>query len=131
MINSLDALDISALLLDGNWNLEPDDIMFGVLVLAMDRAMTAAYEELFFTTLDIISDEIMKNPTTLELTELLASDVDSLFDSLEDQYVQLFADIHMVADYDFAALTQVQIDQLLGLFENSIPILDEIQPAVN
>jgi len=131
MINSLDALDMPALLLDSNWNLEPDDMMFGVLVLAMDRAMTTAYEELFFTTLDIISDEIMKNPTTLELTELLAEDVDSMFDSLEDQYAQLFLDIHQVANYDFTVLTQVQIDQLLGLFENSIPILDNIQPVVN
>lgn len=131
MINSLDALDISILLLDGNWNLEPDDMMFGVLVLAMDSAMTTAYEDLFFTTLDIISDEIMKNTTTLELTELLASDVDALFDSLEEQYIQLFLDIHQVADYDFTALTQVQIDQLIGLFENSIPIVDEIQPVVN
>ena len=130
IMNSLDTLDASALLIDGDWNLEPDDMMFGLLVLALDQAMTTVYEDLFFATLVVISDEIMKNPTVLDLTGMLTTDVDLMFDDLEDYYNDLFLDIHQVADYDFSALTLVQMNELLGLFERLVPPMDNPEPAI-
>jgi len=130
IMNSLDALAVSTLILNSNWNLDPEYKMFGVLVLAMDQAMTTTYENLFFATLVIISDEIMKNATVLDLTGMLTADIDSLFDMLEDHYTQLFLDIHQVADYNFTTLTQIQIDELTGLFDRVVPQMDQPEPVL-
>jgi len=133
IINSLDALDISTLWFDGDWNLAPEHMMFGVLVLAMDQAMTTVYEDLFFATLVIISDEIMKNATVLDVTDLLVTNIDQMFAMFEDHYTQLFLDIHRIAGYDFTVLTQSQMDEFAGLYDRLIPQMgpEEPQPIVN
>jgi len=133
IMNSLDALNVSTLLFSSSWNLDPQFNMFGILVLALDQAMTTTYENLFFATLVILSDEIMKNPTVLDLTGMLVTDIDQMFDMLEDHYTLLFLDIHQVADYNFTTLTQLQVDELLSIFERVVPQMgpEDPQPIVN
>jgi hypothetical protein len=130
IMNSLDALAVSTLLFSSSWNLDPEYSMFGILVLALDQAMTTTYEDLFFATLVIISDEIMKNATVLDLTGMLVTDIDDMFDMLEDHYTLLFLDIHQVADYNFTALTPLQVDELIDLFNRVVPQMGPEEPQV-
>ena len=136
MVIALDGLDLA----DINSDITTSAISSGVtimnehrlsviLVLALDDLLTVAIEDLFFDTLDIISEDIMKNATILDLTGMTILDIDDMFGMLSDHYTTLFADVHTVAAYQISTLTGQQLDEMMAILQGMVP-MGPGEPAV-
>jgi len=125
LVAAIDGLDLSVV---ATWNITGDDASIALLVLALDDTLTTLNEALIFTSITIVSDNILKNADVLVLNESTVEDVDLMIGDVETMFTDLFAEIHAIALLDFTVMTQVDIDRLYALMD-MLPTVGSEEPA--
>ncbi len=123
LLANIDALNVSTMMFDSNWNITGDTALMAVAVTALDMTLTFTNKALFFTTLNLIGDSILKNADVMTLMGTASTtEVDDMISSLTTQFNDLFTAIHAAAVLDFTAMDQAAIDQLTAVFQTQITL---------
>jgi len=121
-LTAVDALDVETLLFDSDWVISGDEAMMSILVLALDDTLDFIHETLFFASITIVSDSILKNADIMDLMGTTTTEIDDEINQIETAFHELFDEIHAIADFDFTTITQVEIDRINALFQSFQPV---------
>ena len=109
-------MDLTAIILDPSY----DNIGMGIapaLLQGADLVLTSSIELLIKQTVTIVIDNILKNAVIMDLHGMSLNDLNNLKTMLLDTLDDIFAEVHIVADYDFTNLTTAQETRIQELME--------------
>jgi hypothetical protein len=109
-------MELSAIIFDPKY----DDEGMGAAAALMQGAnlvLTPSIELLIKQTVTIVIDNILKNADLMVLHGMSLNDLNDAKTMLNDTLTDIFAEVHVVAAYDFANLTPAQEERLNELAE--------------
>ncbi|MFH1693049.1 MAG: hypothetical protein ABH890_02070 [Bacillota bacterium] len=127
-VMALDALDVETLLFDSSWNISGDVALMSILILALDDTLDFVNETLFFATITLVSESILKNADVMDLMGTTTLEVDDMIDMIETGFHEKFDEIHAIALFDFTATTITETDRIYAIFQTN-PFEEE--PVIN
>ncbi|PKK92434.1 MAG: hypothetical protein CVV62_00345 [Tenericutes bacterium HGW-Tenericutes-7] len=117
LVASIDGMD-ATIAASALWtSLTEEERLMALAVKTLDDMLTTANESLIFATITIIQNDILKNADMLLMTGMVAVDIDAGVADLVSLLTDIFAEVHVVADFNFLMITGPQITQLHELFE--------------
>lgn len=108
----VDRLEVTQLF--NSWPLQNDEKELVLIIISLDELFIEANENLVLGTIDIIFENIFSNPNLMEIIQVTTEQINMYHDIFTDKFTQLFADVHLVAGFDF---TNLQADQLQQVYE--------------
>jgi len=127
-VTAIEAIEIENS--SNTWPLTNDDDFKAILILAFDQTLTTANEALVFQNIDLIADDILKNSIIIQKTGMTVSEIDSESDRIAGVLTDMFAEIHVIADYNFSGLTTEQLTQLKAFLDTN-PFYQEEPITIN
>ncbi|MCR3906152.1 MAG: hypothetical protein NUK62_03895 [Tenericutes bacterium] len=119
--------DVAQLMFESSWNTTDHHALMGVVILALDDLFTTANETLFFDTITMIGNDILSNAYVMGKMGTTQQEIDDMIGGIESHFQAVFTDLHMIAAYDFTALTEGQILEIEQFFDTMFAIFPEEQ----
>lgn len=116
LVTIVDGLEIETLF--NSWALDENDKMLVMIIISLDELFVEANETLIIDTIDIIFKDIFNNPNLIQILQITVEEVNEYYNIATEKFTQLFADVHLVADFDFNNLQEGQLDQIYNVFRD-------------
>ena len=117
----IDALDISALFEIG---FEDEDSAMLALILVLDEVLNEENEELVFSSLNTLFDNVVEQEFYLSLLEIEKTESDQKQAEIINNLETIFEDIHLVAGFNFNELQETELDAFNQLVEDIANFFD-------
>lgn len=110
--------DLQGMMYLNAWEQEFDIDLMATVVLVLDSTLNQQFTDLIFDSIDLLFDNILGDTNVLDLTGMLANDVDMMQQEVIDMLSGKIADIHTARGYIIdGTITPEDITFIQGIFD--------------